>query len=313
VVTVSDLALIMLAAPEGSFAHDGINPHRMIESWQRPARMIDDATFDRAITQAKEKDGEMTTAALLREIKQIAKPTNTVSDPDINVIATELIRDIESASRREKLDAVVRLRNRLNPTVRKNLISALRNAAGDAQAFGEQLSADFRDFPVNGKCHQRIVREIVAEQPDPLLIEKRALASDFSNAIVREISYAEAKDVVIANEYLASMGTTEFAYGPYVREHLAGVACFGRTAGTQVATSICGSEHAHRVATLCRGACVHWAHPHSASFLINAACREMTKKGYNVFVAYSDPAAGEIGTVYQASSWLSGNSEINPA
>jgi len=29
----------------------------------------------------------------------------------------------------------------------------------------------------------------------------------------------------------------------------------------------------------------------------------MTKKGYNIFVAYSDPAANEIGTVYQASNW----------
>ena len=30
----------------------------------------------------------------------------------------------------------------------------------------------------------------------------------------------------------------------------------------------------------------------------------MTKKGYNIFVAYSDPAANEVGTVYQASNWL---------
>jgi hypothetical protein len=49
---------------------------------------------------------------------------------------------------------------------------------------------------------------------------------------------------------------------------------------------------------------VHWAHPHSASFLVNAACREMTNKGYDIFVAYSYANAGEIGTVYQASNWL---------
>jgi hypothetical protein len=30
----------------------------------------------------------------------------------------------------------------------------------------------------------------------------------------------------------------------------------------------------------------------------------MTKKGYHIFVAYSDPAANEVGTVYQASNWL---------
>jgi hypothetical protein len=273
--------------------------------WQRLAKLIDEDTFERALTRAKEKNVELTTAALLREIKEIVKPpAGGVVVPDVNVIAAELIREIESASRKEKLEAVVRLRSRLNPTIRRNLISALKTSMAHCATFEEQLSADFTDFPRNGKCHQRIVREMMAEQPDPLLEEKKALASDFMNAIVREISYEEAKQVVIANEYLASMGTTEFSFGLYFGEHLAGTASFGRTGGTQVAASICGSEHAHRVATLCRGACVHWAHAHSASFLINAACKEMTKKGYNIFVAYSDPNAGEIGTVYQASNWL---------
>ena len=272
--------------------------------WQRLARMIDDAKFDQAVAETIEKNGELTTAALLREIKMILKPSGRVVEPDINVIASELAKDFASSARHEKLEEVVRFRSRLNTTIRKHLISALRSASRDAAGFVERLSADFRDFPANGKCHQRIVREMMAEQPDPLLEEKKALASDFKHTVVREISYEEAKQVVMANEYLASMGTTEFSFALYFGEHLAGVACFGRTAGTQVGASICGVEHAPRVATLCRGACVHWAHPNSASFLINAACREMTKKGYNIFVAYSDPGAGEIGTVYQASNWL---------
>ena len=143
------------------------------------------------------------------------------------------------------------------------------------------------------------------EESDPLVVEKRALASDFSNAVVREISYAEAQNLILANEWLGNMGTTEFSFGLYFGDHLAGVACFGRTAGTKVAESVCGVEHAHRVVTLCRGACVHWAHPHSASFLINAACREMASgRNYNLFIGYSDFQAGEIGTVYQASNWL---------
>jgi hypothetical protein len=272
--------------------------------WQRLAKMIDDATFEKALVRAKEKYGELTTAAVLREIKEVMKPAGGIVEPDINVIAAELIRDIESASRRDKLEAIVRLRNRLNPTIRKSLLSTLKNAATDAAAFAEQLSSDFHEFPSNGKCHQRVIRDHMAQQTDPLLAEKQILASDFKKAFVREITFAEARNLILTNEWLGNMGTTEFSFGLYFGEHLAGVACFGRTAGTQVATSICGSEHAQRVATLCRGACVHWAHPHSASFLINAACREMTKKGYNIFVAYSDPEAGEIGTVYQASNWL---------
>jgi hypothetical protein len=30
----------------------------------------------------------------------------------------------------------------------------------------------------------------------------------------------------------------------------------------------------------------------------------MSERGYHIFVAYSDPEAGEIGTVYQASNWI---------
>jgi hypothetical protein len=53
-----------------------------------------------------------------------------------------------------------------------------------------------------------------------------------------------------------------------------------------------------------RGACVHWAHPHAASFLISRACAAAYRDfGWTVFFAYSDRMAGEIGTVYQACNW----------
>jgi hypothetical protein len=156
---------------------------------------------------------------------------------------------------------------------------------------------------ITGKAHQRKIREAHAAS-DPLLAEKAALATSFSNAEVREINYATAKGLIEQYEWLGNMGTTDFSFGLYFGEHLAGVVCFGRTAGTKTAASVCGPEYASMVKTLCRGACVHWAHPHSASFLISRACRLMSEKGFHIFVAYSDAEAGEIGTVYQASNWL---------
>jgi len=102
---------------------------------------------------------------------------------------------------------------------------------------------------------------------------------------------------------LKTMGTTDFQFGLYFGKYLAGVACFGRTAGTRTAASICGEEYAHLVKTLNRGACVHWAHRYSASFLDGLACRMMVEKGYHIFVAYADPAANEIGTIYQSLGW----------
>jgi hypothetical protein len=283
--------------------------------WQRLASTIDDATFDKAVAQAKENDGELTTAGLLRAVREIMTPSDVVSEPDINVVATELTRDIESQSRKAKLETVVRLRSRLNPTIRKKLILALKNTKGDLGHFEAELLNDFREFPANGKCHQRIVREMMAKQPDPLLGEKKALAADFKNATVREISLAEARNVIVAHEFLGTLGSVEHSYALFFGNHIAGVVCFGSTAGTNVRASVCGSEHADKVISVTRGCCLPFADPprkssdgrvhggSAASFLISAACREMTKKGYNIFVAYADPQAGERGTIYQSVGW----------
>lgn len=154
------------------------------------------------------------------------------------------------------------------------------------------------------KAHQRIIREKHAREADPLLADKMTLAASFDSASVREITNSEAKHVIRKYEWLGNMGCTDYSFGLYFGEHLAGVSCFGRTAGTKTAASVCGDEYAGMVRTLCRGACVHWAHEHSASFLIPRACALMANKGIHIFIAYSDAEAGEIGTVYQATNWL---------
>jgi hypothetical protein len=121
---------------------------------------------------------------------------------------------------------------------------------------------------------------------------------------VCEIPYQTAKELIERYEWLGTMGTTDFQFGLYFGEHLAGAVCFGRTAGTKTAKSVCGEKYAHLVKVLNRGACVHWAHKHSASFLDSTACKQMAKKGYNIFIGYSDPAANEVGTIYQSMGWL---------
>jgi len=271
--------------------------------WQRLALLVDEATFEKALVQAREKTGELTNAALLREIREIVTPTEVLTDPDVNVIASEMIRDIESEGRRGKLETVVRLRSRLNPTIRKKLILALKNSIDNAAMCELTLSKDFEDYPANGKAFQRVIRERMAEEPDSLLAEKQALAADFKNATVREISLAEARNVIVAHEWLGSLGSTEFAYGLFFGDHLAGVVCFGSTAGTKV-RAVCGPENSDKVTTLTRGCCLHWAHPHSGSFLVSAACREMASKGYPLVVAYADPQANERGVILRACNFL---------
>lgn len=284
--------------------------------WQRLALLVDESTFEKALVQAREKNGELTNSALLREIREIVTPSEVITEPDVNVVAAELIRDIESEGRKAKLETVVRMRKRLNPTIRRKLILALANSLAHAAESKSQLSKDFEDYPATGKAFQRVIRERMAEEPDPRVSEKQELARDFKNASVREISLEDARNVIVGHEYLGALGSPEFAYGLFFGEHLAGVVCFGSTAGTKVRASVCGAEHANKVISLTRGCCLPWADPPrkssdgrvhtgaAASYLISAACRQLTARGYHVFVAYADPEAGEKGVIFRSCNFL---------
>jgi len=119
------------------------------------------------------------------------------------------------------------------------------------------------------KAYQRVIREEKA----------RALGTfppaDLSTAVIKRISYHEAAKIILEYEWLGSMGTTEYAFGLHFGDVCGGVACFGRTAGTNVYKSAFGEEYKKQVITLCRGACVYWVHEHSASKLIATACKLM--------------------------------------
>ena len=153
------------------------------------------------------------------------------------------------------------------------------------------------------KAHQRLIRERMARLPEPDINRKRELASCLDDAEVREINHKAALEIILQYEWIGNAGTSEYRFGLYFGPYLAGVVSFGRTGGSNADASVCGKENGHLVTTLSRGACVHWAHRHSASYLINRACDLMAEKGFNIFVAYSDTEAGEVGTVYQASNW----------
>lgn len=163
----------------------------------------------------------------------------------------------------------------------------------------ELRSAAFQRFTEQpNKCFQRHMREILAEQHyrEPLI--------SLDGASVKEISWREAKNLIIQYEWLGTMAAgIVLSYGLYLREELIGAVCFNRGAFNRV-RDICGSDYADRVLFLCRGACVPWAPKNAASYLIRHSTKKAFQQhGYSIFVAYSDSAAGEIGTVYQAVGW----------
>lgn len=151
--------------------------------------------------------------------------------------------------------------------------------------------------PVAHKAHQAVIRER-AQGDDP-----RPMAN-LSEAEVERITTAEARTVIEKYEWLGTIGRAVACYGLRTSDGLLGVACFGWP-GAPESRDICGRDLRQLAVCLERGACVHFAPPNAASYLITRstalAAREM---GWRIFYAYADPEAGEIGTVYQASNWL---------
>ena len=149
-------------------------------------------------------------------------------------------------------------------------------------------------------AHQRRIREREAA------LDPRPARATLEGCTVEQIPYVEAKAIVARYEWLGSMPTgTRACYGLRAPSgELAGVAVFA-AGPVPESGDICGRERRDLTICLARGACVHWAHAHAASFLISRACKLASRDhGWRIFFAYSDPTAGEIGTIYQACNWL---------
>jgi hypothetical protein len=129
--------------------------------------------------------------------------------------------------------------------------------------------------------------------------EKKTL----QNAKVIQIPFDIAQDFILQYEWLGTMGTTKFSYGLYDDGELVAVACFGTTAGTGALSEPFGAEYKDKGIVLVRGASASFAHQHSSSYLIGQCRKLLKKRGIWFAIAYSDPSAGEIGTIYQATNW----------
>ena len=149
-------------------------------------------------------------------------------------------------------------------------------------------------------AHQRRIRE------RETTLDPRPQMMTLEGSTVERVSFAEAKAIIVRYEWLRSMPTgTQACYGLRAPSgELVGVVVFAYGPAPESA-DLCGPEHRDLTVCLSRGACVHWAHPHAASFLISRACKLAAEQfGWRIFFAYADPMAGEYGAVYQACNWL---------
>lgn len=165
---------------------------------------------------------------------------------------------------------------------------------------------------MTGMAHQRIIRERKALDTENDLFGPwwAGISVDIKAAEVREISRALCEEIILEYEWLGCMpAVTWHHYGIFFDRHCAGVVAYGpeysenlgiqaREQGRKCADwSQYGYEG--KMILLSRGACVHWAHPHSGSKLIRRSMDLLPAK-YEVVTATTDEAAGEVGTIYQA-------------
>jgi hypothetical protein len=143
-------------------------------------------------------------------------------------------------------------------------------------------------------AHQHLIRLRLAAQ-DGIQID----VPDIRSAVVREITRSEATPFILENEWLGTMpAVSRYHFGMFFGERLGGVVVFGDEYGENLGV---WDKYGYtgQIITLQRGACAHWAHPHTASKLIRRAM-DLLPDRYRVITASVDPAAGEIGAVYQA-------------
>jgi hypothetical protein len=146
------------------------------------------------------------------------------------------------------------------------------------------------------KAHQRIIREqMAAHDPAPL-------ATDIKSSTIREICYADAEAIISKYEYLKRMpASVRYCFGIFFGDRLGGAVVYADEPGENLGIWQ-RYEFAGKIICLARGACTHWAHPHSGSKLIRRSMR-LLPACYQVITATVDPAAGEVGVVYQAAGF----------
>lgn len=160
----------------------------------------------------------------------------------------------------------------------------------------------FRDR-CDGVAWQKLLRDRYVDEGVPPVPHL-----DVGRAEVRRVSRESAKQIILRYEWLGTLppGTTEH-FGLFFGLFCAGVTAVGLASGGGAnlhAWKPFGLASDEELATLVRGACVHWAPVGANSKLVSWTCRLLAREtAARLIIAYADTDAGEIGTIYQACNW----------
>lgn len=146
----------------------------------------------------------------------------------------------------------------------------------------------------NTTCHQYLIRLKTEKEDKSAGFPFDLRASDFQ--LNKEEITLEIRKFIERYEWLGTLGWhVKWAFTARWNGKLAGVVLISEP------TKYSKFTDPKKEALIQRGACSSWAPKNLNSRLVMFACRWMSKNTEKrLFVAYSDPKAGEIGTIYQA-------------
>jgi hypothetical protein len=121
---------------------------------------------------------------------------------------------------------------------------------------------------------------------------------------IAPISQIDAKEILIPNHYLHSFpGGTKLSFGVYLDIRLLGALTFG--VGPYLGYKLVKDASPDDVVTLTRLWLSDGLPKNSESRVLGLVLRSLRKETSLKFVlAYSDPTASHLGTIYQATNWL---------
>tara|TARA_R110000737_G_scaffold152341_7_gene181654 strand:- start:1613 stop:2350 length:738 start_codon:yes stop_codon:yes gene_type:complete len=131
---------------------------------------------------------------------------------------------------------------------------------------------------------------------------------DIQSSTVQRITPDTAKQIILKYEWLGTMPPfIQDCFGLYFEGPL-GLTLGGAIVFSQrLEANLKDAEHMKKTVIppeavyLSRGACAWWTPKNSASYMIANAAKQM---GNVSVLAYADPDAGEVGSIYQALNWV---------
>ena len=154
---------------------------------------------------------------------------------------------------------------------------------------------------MNEVAHQKLIRDKMQKEDAWNLFGEwwKDVDTDIKKAVVKPINFITASNLIKKYEWLGCMpAMVKYCYGIYFEGNLGGAVVYS-TEYIENLGHWDKYDYTNKIILLSRGACVHWAHPHSASKLITSSMKLLPSQ-YKIVTATVDEHAGEIGTIYQA-------------